>query len=144
MNSGCSLYLYESLLFTEVNTSEYFQFWFSLCFHFTSSGTYDIYVKIDGADKKVGGYDSAGSFGELALMYNMPRAATIVATSDGTLWAMVSRPTSNIQTLTLKNFNPNNWLTISCLAFNFKSTKMTSKQRDPIHHRKWISLFTTI
>ena len=54
------------------------------------SGTYDIYVKIDGADKKVGAYDSAGSFGELALMYNMPRAATIVATSNGTLWAMVS------------------------------------------------------
>ncbi len=47
-------------------------------------------MKIDGADKKVGGYDSAGSFGELALMYNMPRAATIVATSNGTLWAMVS------------------------------------------------------
>ena len=47
-------------------------------------------MKIDGADKKVGAYDSAGSFGELALMYNMPRAATIVATSNGTLWAMVS------------------------------------------------------
>ena len=46
-------------------------------------------MKIDGADKKVGSYDSSGSFGELALMYNMPRAATIVATSEGTLWAMV-------------------------------------------------------
>ncbi len=46
-------------------------------------------MKIDGADKKVGAYDSSGSFGELALMYNMPRAATIVATSEGTLWAMV-------------------------------------------------------
>ena len=46
-------------------------------------------MKIDGQDKKVGAYDSAGSFGELALMYNMPRAATIVATSHGTLWAMV-------------------------------------------------------
>lgn len=57
--------------------------------NFRSSGTYDIYVKIDGEDKKVGSYDNQGSFGELALMYNMPRAATIVATSDGTLWAMV-------------------------------------------------------
>ena len=27
--------------------------------------------------KKVGSYDNKGSFGELALMYNMPRAATI-------------------------------------------------------------------
>ena len=64
--------------------------WLKSVPRFIFSGTYDIYVKIDGADKKVGGYDSAGSFGELALMYNMPRAATIVATSDGTLWAMVS------------------------------------------------------
>ena len=53
-------------------------------------GTFDIYVKIDGADKKVGCYDNKGSFGELALMYNLPRAATIVATSAGSCWAMVS------------------------------------------------------
>lgn len=50
------------------------------------SGTYDIHVD----NKLVGQYENSGSFGELALMYNMPRAATIVATSDGTLWAMVS------------------------------------------------------
>ena len=54
------------------------------------SGTYDIYVQINGKDKNVGAYDNTGSFGELALMYNMPRAATIVATSNGTLWAMVT------------------------------------------------------
>ncbi len=53
------------------------------------SRTYDIFVKIDGQDKKVGAYDSAGSFGQLALMYNMPHAATIVTTSHGMLWAMV-------------------------------------------------------
>ena len=51
---------------------------------------FDIYVKIDGEDKKVGSYDNKGSFGELALMYNLPRAATIVATTAGSLWAMVS------------------------------------------------------
>ena len=50
---------------------------------------YDIYVEIDGKPKLVGNYDQQGSFGELALMYNMPRAATIVATTEGTLWAMV-------------------------------------------------------
>ena len=55
-----------------------------------SSGKFDIFVKSDGKDKMVGNYDNSGFFGELALMYNQPRAATIVATSEGTLWAMVS------------------------------------------------------
>ena len=41
-------------------------------------------------DGKVGAYDNTGSFGELALMYNTPRAATIVATSAGAVWALVS------------------------------------------------------
>ncbi|XP_019627344.1 PREDICTED: cAMP-dependent protein kinase type II regulatory subunit-like isoform X3 [Branchiostoma belcheri] len=57
-------------------------------FYVIDSGTYNIYVKIDGTDKHVGSYDNTGSFGELALMYNTPRAATIVATSDGVLWAL--------------------------------------------------------
>lgn len=52
---------------------------------FLFRGTYDIFVN----GNLVGKYDSKGSFGELALMYNMPRAATIAATSVGTLWAMV-------------------------------------------------------
>jgi len=34
-------------------------------------------VKGDKAENHVGKCDNAGSFGELALMYNMPRAATI-------------------------------------------------------------------
>ena len=54
------------------------------------SGSYDIYV----AGKRVGSYDDTGSFGELALMYNQPRAATIIATSPGSLWAMVCMSTS--------------------------------------------------
>lgn len=33
-------------------------------------------------------YENRGSFGELALLYNMPRAATIKATSEGQLWAL--------------------------------------------------------
>ena len=64
---------------------------FGLCFR----GMFDIYVKIDGADKKVGSYDNKGSFGELALMYNLPRAATIIATTEGSLWAMVSKEEVN-------------------------------------------------
>lgn len=38
--------------------------------------------------KTVATYDGNGSFGELALMYNMPRAATVQAEADGSLWAM--------------------------------------------------------
>jgi cAMP-dependent protein kinase regulator len=53
-------------------------------FYVIDSGVYDILVN----GKKVGAYDNQGSFGELALMYNMPRAATIIATTNGTLWAM--------------------------------------------------------
>ena len=55
-------------------------------------GKYDIYVKKDGKDILVGNYEEHGSFGELALMYNMPRAATIIATTEGSVWAMVCRP----------------------------------------------------
>ncbi|XP_076105359.1 cAMP-dependent protein kinase type II regulatory subunit-like isoform X1 [Mytilus galloprovincialis] len=53
-------------------------------FYVIDSGKYDIFVN----GNLVGNYDTNGSFGELALMYNMPRAATIVATTEGTLWAM--------------------------------------------------------
>lgn len=38
--------------------------------------------------KHIHTYENRGSFGELALMYNMPRAATIKAHTDGSLWAM--------------------------------------------------------
>ncbi|XP_029185503.1 cAMP-dependent protein kinase type II regulatory subunit-like isoform X3 [Acropora millepora] len=57
-------------------------------FYVIDSGVYEIYVKIDGKDKMVGVYNEKGSFGELALMYNTPRAATIIATSKGILWAL--------------------------------------------------------
>ncbi|XP_077547617.1 cAMP-dependent protein kinase type II regulatory subunit-like [Haemaphysalis longicornis] len=60
-------------------------------FYVISSGTYHIYVgdgSGKGGEKLVGKYEGSGSFGELALMYNMPRAATITAVTEGTLWAM--------------------------------------------------------
>jgi len=53
-------------------------------FYVIESGKYNIFVN----GKQVGAYDGHGSFGELALMYNMPRAATIQAVTGGTLWAM--------------------------------------------------------
>ncbi|XP_048581097.1 cAMP-dependent protein kinase type II regulatory subunit isoform X3 [Nematostella vectensis] len=57
-------------------------------FYVIDRGQYDIYVRIDGQEKMVGSYDNKGSFGELALMYNTPRAATIVSTSEGVIWGL--------------------------------------------------------
>eukprot|EP01137_Pigoraptor_chileana_P010490 Opistho-2@60225 len=60
-------------------------------FYVVDEGTFDIYVNKVGVDppgEHVGGYKAGGGFGELALMYNTPRAATIVCTSPALLWAM--------------------------------------------------------
>uniref|UniRef100_A0A3P8UIA0 cAMP-dependent protein kinase type II regulatory subunit n=1 Tax=Cynoglossus semilaevis TaxID=244447 RepID=A0A3P8UIA0_CYNSE len=57
-------------------------------FYVIEKGVYEIFVKTDGADVCVGKYDNKGSFGELALMYNTPRAATIMAAMDGALWGL--------------------------------------------------------
>lgn len=45
-------------------------------------------TSVPGEEKKVATYGPGGSFGELALMYNAPRAATVVATSRATMWAL--------------------------------------------------------
>jgi len=57
-------------------------------FYVIESGLYDVYKIINGDNLKVASYDNKGSFGELALMYNAPRAATIVSVNGGTLWAL--------------------------------------------------------
>ncbi|XP_055048376.1 cAMP-dependent protein kinase type II-beta regulatory subunit [Misgurnus anguillicaudatus] len=57
-------------------------------FYVIERGTFDIVVKAEGTTRTVGSYDNRGSFGELALMYNTPRAATIIATSPGALWCL--------------------------------------------------------
>ncbi|KAH9364579.1 hypothetical protein HPB48_006044 [Haemaphysalis longicornis] len=80
-------------------------------FYVISSGTYHIYVgdgSGKGGEKLVGKYEGSGSFGELALMYNMPRAATITAVTEGALWAMNGRPSA-----------------ASCLKSAFKKRKET-------------------
>ncbi|KAJ8673597.1 hypothetical protein QAD02_004859 [Eretmocerus hayati] len=53
-------------------------------FYVIEKGQYEVYVK----DTMIHKYDNSGAFGELALLYNMPRAATVKAISPGTLWAM--------------------------------------------------------
>ncbi|XP_076133207.1 protein kinase, cAMP-dependent, regulatory, type II, alpha A [Alosa pseudoharengus] len=57
-------------------------------FYVIERGVFDIMVRKDGVDCCFGQYDNKGSFGELALMYNTPRAATIIAKEEGALWGM--------------------------------------------------------
>jgi len=58
-------------------------------FYVVETGTLDIFISKNGGQPvKVGDYGPGASFGELALMYNAPRAATIMATSDCILWAL--------------------------------------------------------
>ncbi|KAF9942130.1 hypothetical protein BGZ65_009280 [Modicella reniformis] len=58
-------------------------------FYVVEAGTLDVFVAKNGKpSEKVFEYGSGGSFGELALMYNGPRAATVTATSDVVLWAL--------------------------------------------------------
>ncbi|CAL1544230.1 unnamed protein product [Lymnaea stagnalis] len=57
-------------------------------FYVIDSGKYDILVGEGKPKKVVGHYNNEGFFGELALMYNMPRAATIVASTKGTVWGL--------------------------------------------------------
>ncbi|XP_046628424.1 cAMP-dependent protein kinase type II regulatory subunit isoform X1 [Neodiprion virginianus] len=58
-------------------------------FYVIEKGKFEVYVKDpSGADVLIHTYDNSGAFGELALLYNMPRAATIKAITPGTLWAM--------------------------------------------------------
>ncbi|EMG50994.1 BCY1 cAMP-dependent protein kinase regulatory subunit [Candida maltosa Xu316] len=53
-------------------------------FYIIETGTVDFYVN----DAKVNSSSEGSSFGELALMYNSPRAATAVAASDVVCWAL--------------------------------------------------------
>ncbi|CAB4012003.1 cAMP-dependent kinase type II regulatory subunit-like isoform X1 [Paramuricea clavata] len=58
-------------------------------FYVIELGTYDVLINIAaGERKKVHTFVDSGSFGELALMYNCPRNATIIAQSEGILWAL--------------------------------------------------------
>ncbi|KAI1121924.1 camp-dependent protein kinase regulatory subunit [Nemania abortiva] len=66
-------------------------------FYVVEKGAFDVYVNDsgslqpgpDGMGKKVASVQAGGSFGELALMYNAPRAATVVSSEPAcTLWAL--------------------------------------------------------
>ena len=57
-------------------------------FYVVETGALDVYVKNSaGEDAKIGSPLGTGShFGELALMYNTPRAASVLASSSCALW----------------------------------------------------------
>jgi len=66
-------------------------------FYVVEKGTFEVYVNPagslqpgpDGLGNKVATIEPGGSFGELALMYNAPRAATVISADAGcTLWAL--------------------------------------------------------
>lgn len=62
-------------------------------FYVVERGELSIHVTVDGNDGikskvKVGDYSAGSAFGELALIFGSPRAATITATTDCKLWSI--------------------------------------------------------
>ncbi|EEQ33826.1 hypothetical protein McanMca71_003829 [Microsporum canis] len=66
-------------------------------FYIVESGHFDIHIHPSGTAQpgghaglgaKVASIGPGGAFGELALMYNAPRAATVISTEPSTLWAL--------------------------------------------------------
>eukprot|EP00730_Choanoeca_flexa_P003419 TRINITY_DN11407_c0_g1_i5.p1 TRINITY_DN11407_c0_g1~~TRINITY_DN11407_c0_g1_i5.p1 ORF type:complete len:368 (+),score=142.39 TRINITY_DN11407_c0_g1_i5:73-1176(+) len=59
-------------------------------FYVVDSGDVEVFKRNDGETefKKVLELSVGGSFGELALIYNQPRAASVRAKSEATLWAL--------------------------------------------------------
>ncbi|CAG9313861.1 unnamed protein product [Blepharisma stoltei] len=52
------------------------------------SGTLQCFKVINGQNKYLKDYNPGEAFGELAMLYNAPRAATITASSDCALWSL--------------------------------------------------------
>merc|ERR1712046_247231 len=58
-------------------------------FYVINKGTVEVLISTDGkAPKHISDINEGGSFGELALIYNQPRAATIKSKTPVELWAI--------------------------------------------------------
>lgn len=60
------------------------------CIYFVEQGTFDVWVKDADTGKqiKVATRERGESFGELALMYNVARSATVTAAEDSVVWSV--------------------------------------------------------
>ena len=56
--------------------------------YIVESGSLKCFKMIEGAERHIKDYHTSEAFGELALLYNAPRAATIVAEGDCVLWSL--------------------------------------------------------
>jgi cAMP-dependent protein kinase regulator len=56
--------------------------------YMVEDGEFDCIKKIDGQDKLLKTYTTGDAFGELALLYNAPRAASIKAKTNGRLFQL--------------------------------------------------------
>lgn len=56
--------------------------------YIVDTGVLNCFKKINGEEKLLKEYHSGEAFGELALLYNAPRAATIIAKTDTILWSL--------------------------------------------------------
>jgi len=52
------------------------------------SGTFNCFIVADGEEKLVKTCEPGDAFGELALMYNCPRAASVESSTEGTFWKL--------------------------------------------------------
>lgn len=57
-------------------------------FYVIQSGEYDVLIESGGKSDVVATLKESGFFGELALLYNCPRNATIIAKTNGVLWGL--------------------------------------------------------
>lgn len=99
-DDGDNFYVIERSIFIKFAKKKFFCKKVSIKFKFMNEeieeivflvfrGKYEVYVKDQkGNPSCIHTYDNSGAFGELALLYNMPRAASVKAITPGTLWAM--------------------------------------------------------